>query len=71
MRASPLLILALAACKGGGDTEETDAEDLSELLGILITPEQAVIPIGDPTGSFGPVRRRPVDEVMMVDRWTS
>jgi hypothetical protein len=32
---------------------------------------QAVIPIGYPLGSFGPVRRRPVDEVMMVDRWIS
>lgn len=29
----------------------------------------AVIPIGHPTGNFGPVRRQPVDTVLMHDRW--
>jgi nitroreductase len=29
----------------------------------------ALIPVGWPLGSFGPVRRRPVDEVIHTDRW--
>ena len=28
-----------------------------------------LIPVGWPVGSFGPVRRRPVDEVIHIDRW--
>ena len=31
----------------------------------------AVIPIGYPLGEFGPVRRRTIAEVMMLDRWTN
>jgi nitroreductase len=31
---------------------------------------QAVIPIGFPLGRFGPVRRPPVDQVIMFDRWS-
>jgi nitroreductase len=45
-----------------------------ELESVLDLPDhvraQAVIPIGFPIGRFGPVRRLPVDEVMMSDRWT-
>jgi nitroreductase len=45
-----------------------------ELEAVLELPEnvraQAVIPVGYPLGRFGPVRRLPVDEVMMFDRWT-
>jgi nitroreductase len=29
----------------------------------------ALIPIGWPMGSFGPVRRHPVDDVIHADRW--
>ena len=29
----------------------------------------AVIPVGWPEGNFGPVRRRPVDDVLHWDRW--
>ena len=29
----------------------------------------AVIPVGWPVGEFGPVRRRPVAEVVHLDRW--
>lgn len=29
----------------------------------------AVIPVGWPMGTFGPVRRRPLDEVLRWDRW--
>jgi nitroreductase len=43
---------------------------LKELLGV---PEEAVIaaviPIGHPAGSHGPVRRRPLRELVHEDRW--
>jgi nitroreductase len=29
----------------------------------------ALIPVGWPAGNFGPVRRRPVSEVLHWDRW--
>jgi hypothetical protein len=29
----------------------------------------AVVPVGWPRGRFGPVTRRPVDEVIHRDRW--
>ena len=45
-----------------------------ELEALLELPEevrvQAVIPVGFPLGDFGPVRRLPVDQVMMRDRWS-
>lgn len=31
----------------------------------------AIIPIGYPMGNFGPVRRRPLEEIVFVDRWGS
>lgn len=30
---------------------------------------QALIPVGFPTGTFGPVRRMPVEEITMHERW--
>lgn len=29
----------------------------------------AIIPLGYPMGNFGPVRRRPVEEIVFADRW--
>jgi nitroreductase len=44
-----------------------------ELEAVLELPKhvraQAVIPVGFPLGRSGPVRRRPVDQVLMCDRW--
>ncbi len=44
-----------------------------ELRGVLKLPEDvatyALLPIGYPTGRFGPVRRMPVEEVTCVDQW--
>jgi nitroreductase len=44
-----------------------------ELESVLELPAhvrvQAVIPVGFPLGRFGPVRRLPVEKVMMSDRW--
>lgn len=46
----------------------------AELEAVLELPDrvraQAVIPLGHPLGVFGPVRRLPVDTVMMADRWS-
>jgi nitroreductase len=45
-----------------------------ELESVLELPThvraQALIPVGFPVGRFGPVRRLPVDDVMMCDRWS-
>ena len=45
-----------------------------ELEAVLELPDrvraQAVIPLGYPLGRFGPVRRLPVETVMMADRWS-
>jgi nitroreductase len=30
----------------------------------------ALVPVGYPVGRFGPVRRRPVDDVLHWDRWS-
>ena len=69
------LLLAARAC-GLGAAPTTYAlsfrDELEELLGLpTYVRAQAVIPIGYPIHGFGPVRRRPVDEVIMVDRWTN
>jgi nitroreductase len=69
-------LLLAARAEGLGAAPTTYALNFrDELEALLELPAdvraQAVIPIGYPLGSFGPVRRRPVDEVMMVDRWTS
>jgi nitroreductase len=69
-------LLLAARAEGLGAAPTTYALNYrDELEALLELPAdvraQAVIPIGYPLGSFGPVRRRPVDEVMMVDRWIS
>ena len=44
--------------------------DFKRVLGISRGVQTfAVIPVGWPVGSFGPVRRRPVAEVVHRDRW--
>ncbi len=46
-------------------------EELKELLGIpKSVAVYAVIPVGRPLSSFGPVRRRPVDEFIHTERWS-
>jgi len=46
-----------------------------ELEAVLELPghvhAQAIIPIGFPLGRFGPVRRPPVGQIMMRDRWSN
>ena len=67
-----LLLAARALGYGGVITGwHREVEDeLRELLGI---PEgvavHAVVPLGRPAGRHGPVRRRPLSEVVYEDRW--
>jgi nitroreductase len=50
----------------------TIEDDFKKVLGIPRHVNTfAVIPVGWPLGSFGPVRRRPVAEVVHRDRWGS
>ena len=44
--------------------------EVKELLGIPETVETvALIPIGYPIGKYGPTTRRPVEEIMHLERW--
>jgi len=53
--------------------QNTIAED--EIKAVLNLPANvrtfALMPIGYPVGKFGPVKRRPIDEVAMLDRYGS
>ena len=47
-------------------------KDVKELLGIPETVETvALIPVGYPIGKYGPTTRRPVEEIMHLERWDS
>jgi len=68
-------LLLAARASGLGAVPTTYALSFrDELEALLALPQhvrvQAVIPLGFPLGSFGPVRRLPVDDVMMCDRWS-
>lgn len=46
--------------------------EVKELLGIPDTVETvALIPVGYPIGKYGPTTRRPVEEVLHLERWDS
>lgn len=67
-------LLLAARALGLGATPTTYALAFrAELESALALPAhvraQAVIPVGYPLGTFGPVRRLPVDSVLMPDRW--
>ncbi len=68
-----LLLAARASGLGAAPTTYALAFR-DELEAVLELPSgvraQAVIPVGVPLGRFGPVRRLPVDDVMMCDRWS-
>lgn len=49
----------------------SDRAAAREVLGLPETIQPfCLIPVGYPTGKFGPVTRRPVAEIMRWDRWT-
>ena len=48
----------------------SDRAAAKEVLGVpeLVEP-YAIIPVGYPTGKFGPVTRKPLSEIVHYDRW--
>ncbi|MGY6502134.1 MAG: nitroreductase family protein [Acidimicrobiales bacterium] len=69
-----LLLAARALGYGGVMTMWHHAVDgeLRQLLGIPDdVPIAATIPLGRPLGGHGPVRRRPLDELVYDDQWES
>lgn len=46
-------------------------EEFEAIIGLPETmAAYALVPVGWPLGNFGPVTRRPVDEIMRFDRWS-
>ena len=67
-------LLLAARATGLGAVPTTYAlrfrDELEDALGLPAgVVAQAVIPVGYPIGNFGPVSRRPVDEIISFDRW--
>ena len=67
------LLLAARAHRLGAVPTTFALEYRDELAQVLSLPPrvcvQAIIPVGNPTGRFGPVRRLPVEDVLMHERW--
>lgn len=67
------LLLAARALGYGGVMTVWHAAVEDELRALLGIPEQvaiaATIPLGRPVGHHGPVRRRPLGELVYEDRW--
>lgn len=67
------LLLAAHAYGLGGCLTATHLIYEEEIKAILGVPDHvdtfALVPLGYPQDQFGPVRRRPVDEVTYLDRW--
>lgn len=68
-----LLLAARALGLGAAPTTLglTDRDAVKEVLNLPDTIEAfCLIPVGYPMGKFGPVSRRPVEEIMRWDRWS-
>lgn len=68
-------LLLTARSLGLGAAPTTLAlRDQDAVRAVLNLPETfaalCLIPVGYPRGKFGPVRRRPVEEIMRFDRWS-
>lgn len=67
------LLLAARALGYGGVLTHFGAAVDAELHALLAIPEHVVIAaavtLGHPVGAHGPVRRRPLDELVYSDRW--
>ena len=68
-------LLLAARALGLGATPTTLAlGDREAVAGVRNLPDTmgacCLIPVGYPLGRFGPVTRRPIDEVMRFDRWS-
>ena len=67
-------LLLMARALGLGAAPTTLAlRDQDAVRKVLNLPETfaalCLIPVGYPMGKFGPVSRRPVDEIMRFDQW--
>jgi nitroreductase len=67
-------LLLAARATGLGAVPTTYAlrfrDEVHEVLGLPNdVAAQAIIPVGFPIGNFGPVTRRPTDEITTFDRW--
>lgn len=73
MRTLPLLCLVLAACKGGDSNGDDTNVDLSDLVGILLTPEQPVLPVGGETQltATGLLSDRTTTDLTAVVEWNT
>ena len=68
-----LLLTARALGLGAAPTTLAlrDQDAIREILNLPETfAALCLIPVGYPLGNFGPVRRRPVSEIMRFDNWT-
>ena len=68
-----LLLTARALGLGAAPTTLalTDQNAVREILGLPETMAAlCLIPVGYPMGKFGPVSRKPVDEIVRFDRWS-
>ena len=68
-----LLLAARALGLGAAPTTLAlmDPEAVSDALGLPNTmAAYCLIPVGYPLGNFGPVTRKPLEEIMRFDKWT-
>ena len=68
-----LLLAARALGLGAAPTTLAlmDPEAVAEALGLPNTmAAYCLIPVGYPLGNFGPVTRKPLEEIMRLDTWT-
>ena len=67
------LLLAARALGLGGAPTTLALQDQDAVREALNMPDTmgafCLIPVGYPLGNFGPVTRKPVDEIMRFDRW--
>ncbi|MEM7016561.1 MAG: nitroreductase family protein [Pseudomonadota bacterium] len=68
------LLLAARALGLGAAPTTLALQDFKGVVELLNLPETmapyCLIPVGYPLGNFGPVTRKPVEEIMRFDRWS-
>ena len=68
------LLLAARALELGAAPTTLALNDRKAVAEVLHLPETmaayALIPVGYPLGKFGPVTRKPLDEILRFDRWS-
>ena len=68
-----LLLAARALCLGAAPTTLAlnDRQAVAEALNLPDSmAAYALIPVGYPLGKFGPVTRKPLDEILRFDTWS-